>query len=111
LTPILTTAAVDVVLFDLAVEGGLAALRRLENYLEVKVVVLGLSEEEAHIVACARAGIAGYVTHDDTCRNWCSASTTRLLANSIAHRELPQRCSEARRFQEPSTAGKQLSHG
>jgi DNA-binding NarL/FixJ family response regulator len=65
LTSLLSTA-VDVVLFDLEVEGGLVALRQLGIYLALKVVVLGLREEEAHIVACARAGIAGYVTQDDT---------------------------------------------
>jgi two-component system, NarL family, nitrate/nitrite response regulator NarL len=66
LTPLLSAAAVDVVLFDLAVDGGLAALRRLTSYIELKVVVLGLNEEERQIVACARAGIAGYVTRDAT---------------------------------------------
>jgi DNA-binding NarL/FixJ family response regulator len=66
LTPLLAATTVDVVLFDLGVEDGLAALKRLGGYLELKVVALGLSEEEAHIVACARAGIAGYVTQDDT---------------------------------------------
>jgi DNA-binding NarL/FixJ family response regulator len=66
LAPIFSTTAVDVVLFDLAVEGGLAALRRIGGNAELKVVVLGLSEEEPHIVACARAGIAGYVTENDT---------------------------------------------
>jgi DNA-binding NarL/FixJ family response regulator len=66
LTPLLTAAAVDVVLFDLAVDGGLAALRRLGSYGELKVVVLGLSEDEGPIVACARAGIAGYVTQEAT---------------------------------------------
>jgi two-component system, NarL family, nitrate/nitrite response regulator NarL len=66
LVSLLTSIAVDVVLFDLAGEGGLAALRRLGSYPELKVVVLGLSEEDAHILACARAGIAGYVTHEDT---------------------------------------------
>ncbi len=66
LVSLLTNIGVDVVLFDLAAEGGLAALRRLGTYHELKVVVLGLSEEDAHIPACARAGIAGYVTHEDT---------------------------------------------
>jgi DNA-binding NarL/FixJ family response regulator len=64
LAPLLTSAAVDVVLFDLAVDGGLAALRQLSSCIEVKVVVLGLNEDERQIVACARAGIAGYVTQD-----------------------------------------------
>jgi two-component system, NarL family, nitrate/nitrite response regulator NarL len=66
LTALLTTAAVDVVLFDLAVDGGIAALRRLGSNVDLKVVVLGLSEDEGHIVACARAGIDGYVTQDAT---------------------------------------------
>jgi two-component system, NarL family, nitrate/nitrite response regulator NarL len=65
-TPLLAAAAVDVALFDLAVDGGLAALRRLSSYIELKVVVLGLSEEEGPIVACARAGFAGYVTPEAT---------------------------------------------
>jgi two-component system, NarL family, nitrate/nitrite response regulator NarL len=66
LTPLFTAAAVDVVLFDLAVDGGLTALQGLGNNFELKVVVLGLNEDEGHIVACARAGIAGYITHDAT---------------------------------------------
>jgi two-component system nitrate/nitrite response regulator NarL len=66
LSTLLTAAAVDVVLFDLAVDGGLAALRRLSSYIELKVVVLGLTEDEAQIVACARAGISGYITQDAT---------------------------------------------
>src|SRR5688572_16892201 len=66
LTSRITLADVDVVLFDRAVEGGLAALRQLGISRELKVVVLGLSEEEAHIVAWARAGIAGYVTQYDS---------------------------------------------
>jgi two-component system, NarL family, nitrate/nitrite response regulator NarL len=64
LTPLLSTAAVDVVLFDLATDGGLAALQRLSWDSQLKVVVLGLNEDEGHIVDCARAGIAGYVTQD-----------------------------------------------
>jgi two-component system, NarL family, nitrate/nitrite response regulator NarL len=54
------------VLFDMAVDGGLEALRRLSSHIELKVVVLGLNEDEGQIVACARAGIAGYVTQDAT---------------------------------------------
>jgi two-component system, NarL family, nitrate/nitrite response regulator NarL len=66
LTPLLTANAIDVVLFDLAVDGGLAALRRLGANVQPKVLVLGLSEDEGPILACARAGIAGYVTQDAT---------------------------------------------
>jgi DNA-binding NarL/FixJ family response regulator len=66
IAPILGAAAVDVVLFDLGVDGGLATLRRLGSYADIRVVVLGLSEDEGPILACARAGIAGYVTQDAT---------------------------------------------
>jgi two-component system nitrate/nitrite response regulator NarL len=66
LTPLLKAAAVDIVLFDLTADDGLAALQLLSSYVQLKVVVLGLSEEESHIVACARAGIAGYVTLEAT---------------------------------------------
>jgi two-component system, NarL family, nitrate/nitrite response regulator NarL len=54
---------IDVVLFDLAVEGGLAALQRLAGHAKVKVVVLGLGDE-GPMLACARAGIAGYVSQE-----------------------------------------------
>jgi two-component system nitrate/nitrite response regulator NarL len=66
LTDLLATAPVDVILFDLAVDGGLATLRRLGSNIEPKVVVLGLSDDEEHIIACARAGIAGYITQDSS---------------------------------------------
>jgi two-component system, NarL family, nitrate/nitrite response regulator NarL len=66
LAPLLRAARADVALFDLAVEGGLAALRSLGTYPGVRVVVLGLTEDEEPILACARAGIAGYVTQDTT---------------------------------------------
>jgi DNA-binding NarL/FixJ family response regulator len=66
LSSLIDGATVDIVLFDLAVDGALAALRWLGCYLGLKVVVLGLCDEEAQIVALARAGIAGYVTQEDS---------------------------------------------
>src|SRR5687768_3391714 len=54
LSPLFTSTAIDVLLFDLAAEGGLAALRWLGRNVGLKVVVLGLSEDEGDIVACAR---------------------------------------------------------
>ena len=66
LAPLLISRDVNVVLFDLSTPGGLAALRQLATYADVKVVVLGLAEDDGPILACARAGIAGYVTQDAT---------------------------------------------
>lgn len=62
----LTSHEVDIVLFDLAVEGGLAAMRRLGQSTEAKIVVLGLGDDDGPILECARVGIAGYVTQDSS---------------------------------------------
>ncbi len=66
LDPVLRSTQVDIVLFDLAVEGGLSALQRINQCTEAKILVLGLGDEDGPILACARAGIAGYVTKDST---------------------------------------------
>ena len=66
MAPLLAARDVDVVLFDLTTPGGLTALRQLASSAGVKVVVLGLPDDEGPILACARAGIAGYVTQDAT---------------------------------------------
>jgi two-component system, NarL family, nitrate/nitrite response regulator NarL len=57
-----TAGSADVLLFDLAVEGGLAELRRLAGAGSPKVLALGVVEDEDQVIACAEAGIAGYVT-------------------------------------------------
>jgi len=53
---------VDVMLFDLAVDPGLVGLRLLSSYEGLRVLALGVAECEDSIIACAEAGIAGYVT-------------------------------------------------
>jgi two-component system, NarL family, nitrate/nitrite response regulator NarL len=53
----------DVVLFDISIEGGLLALRQLNRYGAPRVLVIGIQRDE-EIIACAEAGIAGYVTPD-----------------------------------------------
>ena len=55
-------ASYPVVLLDMATRGSMDAIRALHNvHPEVKVVALGVAEMEADIVACAEAGIDGYV--------------------------------------------------
>lgn len=57
----------DVILLDLAVDGALEALRRLAQQPGApKAVALGLTGDASQILACAEAGIAGYVCRDSS---------------------------------------------
>lgn len=57
--------ATDVVLLDMSTAGSIAILRRLSECApEARVVALGVSEKEPDVLACAEAGVAGYVTRD-----------------------------------------------
>ena len=49
-------------LYDLRCPSGLVGLRRLADAPEVSVVALGVEESVEWVIACAEAGIAGYVT-------------------------------------------------
>jgi DNA-binding NarL/FixJ family response regulator len=60
--PIVRRCEVDVVLYDLRCLSGLIGLRRLAIASEVSVLALGVEESVEWVVACAEAGIAGYVT-------------------------------------------------
>jgi two-component system, NarL family, nitrate/nitrite response regulator NarL len=62
--PVVRRCEVDVVLFDLRCPSGLVGLRRLATAPSVSVIALGLRESVEWVVACAEAGIAGYVTDD-----------------------------------------------
>ncbi|MFC0541501.1 LuxR C-terminal-related transcriptional regulator [Kutzneria chonburiensis] len=65
---LLERARADVILLDMtgdmAGERGLAALHRLTDLTAVPRVVLGIPDRPAEVVACAEAGIAGYVTNN-----------------------------------------------
>lgn len=67
---LLAGADVDVVLLDttgdMAGEAGLDALYRLGENTTVPCVVLGISDRAADVVAYAEAGIAGYVTNENS---------------------------------------------
>jgi len=60
--PVVRRHAVDVVLYDLRCPSGLLGLRRLAEGPEASVVALGVEESVEGVIACAEAGIAGYVT-------------------------------------------------
>lgn len=67
---LLARAGVDVILLDMtgdmAGERGLAALARLTGMTAVPCVVLGIPDRPSDVVACAEAGIAGYVTNENS---------------------------------------------
>jgi DNA-binding NarL/FixJ family response regulator len=61
----LSEHAADVVLLDMAMPESFTAARRIaEGHPEVNVVALGIPEIESEVIACAEAGIAGYVARD-----------------------------------------------
>jgi DNA-binding NarL/FixJ family response regulator len=56
-----------VVLLDLATPQSLETIRDLvADVGGIKVVALGVPEEEHAVIACAEAGVAGYVTREET---------------------------------------------
>ena len=60
--PAVRRREVDVLLYDLRMPSGLLGLRRLADAPELSVVALGVEESVEWVIACAEAGIAGYVT-------------------------------------------------
>lgn len=60
--PVVRRLEVDVALYDLRCPSGLAGLRRLAEAPQVSIVGLGVEETVESVLACAEAGIAGYVT-------------------------------------------------
>ena len=55
----------EVIIVDMAMAGIVAVMRRLsETAPEIRLLALGLAETEANVVACAEAGVAGYVSRE-----------------------------------------------
>jgi two-component system, NarL family, nitrate/nitrite response regulator NarL len=95
----------DVVLLDMARLGSADTLRALTAVVPtVKVVAVAIPETERHVIACAEAGIAGYVPHDGSisdlmatldavalgetlCSPRMAASLFRRVASLAAERE------------------------
>jgi DNA-binding NarL/FixJ family response regulator len=56
----------DVALLDVTVDGSLAAVRRASSLGEVpRIVAVAIPEDEQQVIACAEAGVHGYVTSDE----------------------------------------------
>jgi DNA-binding NarL/FixJ family response regulator len=56
----------DVVLLDVSIPEALEGIRGLVEAADAKVVALAVAEAERDVVAYAEAGVAGYVTRDDS---------------------------------------------
>ena len=57
----------DVVLLDMAMPGGISTVARLEASTPgVKVIALGVGEDDAEVIACAEAGVLGFVTREQS---------------------------------------------
>jgi two-component system, NarL family, nitrate/nitrite response regulator NarL len=69
----------DVVLLDVALPDSIGAVREIATRTpQVRVVALGIREREDEIIACAEAGVAGYVTRDDALDDLVEAIQTVL---------------------------------
>lgn len=60
--PVVRRAEVDVALYDVRAPSALLDVRRLATVPTVSVVGLGVEETVENVLACAEAGITGYVT-------------------------------------------------
>jgi two-component system nitrate/nitrite response regulator NarL len=72
----MTRLCPDVIIIDLSLVGrdGLEEIRQLcEPSSEIKILVMGLTEQESDVVACIEAGAAGYLSQE--------ASLEELLKN------------------------------
>ena len=90
----------EVMLLDMAMADAYGIARRVGRLSPVsKVVALGTPEDEAEVLACAEAGIAGYVTRDGSVDDvvaairtiargevYCSAKVASSLVRRVAER-------------------------
>ena len=62
-----TLAPTDVVLLDIAAPGGLEAARELVELLPaIRVVAVSVPNDELDVIACAEAGVSGFVTTESS---------------------------------------------
>jgi DNA-binding NarL/FixJ family response regulator len=81
---LLAQCRTDVVLVDMATADSLAIIRALvAGAPDVNVIALGLAEHEPDVIACAEAGISGYVTRD------ASLDDLAATIESVARGEMP----------------------
>jgi two-component system, NarL family, nitrate/nitrite response regulator NarL len=72
--PLVERASPNVLLLDLPAPEGIPFVRRVaRSRIDVRVVVLGVSETDAEVVAWAEAGVAGYVHSDGSAEHLAAA--------------------------------------
>ncbi len=64
LLDLVNSASPEVVLLDVSVTGSIGLLREIAPH--TRVVALGLADAGPEVLACAQAGVAGYVTRDES---------------------------------------------
>jgi len=70
----IAAARPDVVLLDVGTPGGLAALLALRQALpDLKIVAIAVSDTEQEVVACAEAGVSGFVSRDGSIQDLVAA--------------------------------------
>jgi two-component system, NarL family, nitrate/nitrite response regulator NarL len=79
----------DVVLLDAAVADTVAAVRALvEAEPEMRVVVLGVDEQESEVIAYAEAGVSGYVTRGADTAALCDVLRTVARGGTLCSPEV-----------------------
>ncbi len=63
----------DIVLFDMAMPGSLTTTRLIVEGTPARVIGLGVTEVEQDVIACAEAGVSGYVPRDASVSDLLSA--------------------------------------
>ena len=75
----------EVVLLDMETPGSLGLVRRIRDAApDVKVVALAVPDHENSVVACAEAGVAGYVTRDQSIEDVVAAVESVARGEMIA---------------------------
>ena len=84
----------DVVVVDMGAREALDLVRALRRAMPAaRVVAFGVDESEAEVLACAEAGVAGYVCRDSTVDALLDIVRRTANDESSARRASPRRCS------------------
>jgi DNA-binding NarL/FixJ family response regulator len=81
----IATAGPEVALLDMETPGSLGLIRQIRlTAPDVRVVAIAVPEQERSVVACAEAGVAGYVTRDQSVEDVVAAVESVARGEMIA---------------------------